>query len=435
MKPQILSLLMVAVLITGCTSADKNTFKQQIVSQDISNFWKAYDAIHSTKDSLKQMSFLKDLFLDPASDGQKRMISARRYTAEEYLEAIKAYPKFWNSLRPNTENVGPYNKELLEGVEKLRAIYPDLEQATFYYTMGVFRSPGTGVDSFALIGSEYALGDLNTVTLELNEHQQNYFKMNPTQHLEILSIHEYIHTQQKPMAPNLLSETLYEGIAEFVAQVATQKETPHKAFIYGSENKEKVKAAFERDMFRPSSRRNWLWNSSENEFGTNDMGYYIGHKIASIHYENSIDKNRAIKTLIELDYSNESEVEKLVDGTKFFSKPINQLNQTFEALRPTVLKIEQFKNQADDVDSNIKEITIVFSQALNGHNTGVDYGPLGKEYFPKMGVDRTWSKDLKSWTMPVDLEPEKHYQFLISNNFRQEDGTPLKSYLIEFKTK
>jgi hypothetical protein len=45
-----------------------------------------------------------------------------------------------------------------------------------------------------------------------------------------------------------------------------------------------------------------------------------------------------------------------------------------------------------------------------------------------------WAKDNKSWTIEVDLEPNKHYQFVIDNNFRDAAGVPLKPHIIEFKT-
>ncbi|WP_157691851.1 hypothetical protein [Polaribacter sp. KT25b] len=49
-------------------------------------------------------------------------------------------------------------------------------------------------------------------------------------------------------------------------------------------------------------------------------------------------------------------------------------------------------------------------------------------------IGRNWGKDNTSWTIPVNLEPNKEYQIFITTNFRTEENIPLKSYLIEFKT-
>ncbi len=364
------------------------------------------------------------------------MIEARRYTPQEYLESMTSYPKFWNSIRKNMNNVKIFNQDLRQGVDKLAAIYPDLKHATIYYTIGNHRSPGTGVDSMVLLGTEFALGDSATITTELPEHTQNYYKINPTKHLSFLCVHEYVHTQQKPMVHNLLSLTLYEGIAEFVAIKATGQPSPWKAFVFGPDNEEAVKQRFEDDMFMPNVVYSWLWNSPKNEFQTSDLGYFIGHQIASIYYESATDKKAAIKKLIELDYTNETEIENVVNSTQYFSKPLDVLYQDFEEKRPMVIGIKQFKNNSQDVSSHTKEITIEFSQPLNGHHTGVDFGDLGQAAFPKGTLQgRYWGKDNKYWTIPVQLEPSKHYQILISNNFRTEDNIPLKPYLLNFKTK
>jgi len=114
--------------------------------------------------------------------------------------------------------------------------------------MGNHRSPGTGVDSMVLFGTEFALGDSTTITSELPEYNQNYYKINPVKHLAFLSAHEYVHTQQNSMVHNLLSLTLYEGIAEFVAIKATGEKSPWKAMTYGPQNEVRIKQRFEEDM-------------------------------------------------------------------------------------------------------------------------------------------------------------------------------------------
>jgi len=124
-----------------------------------------------------------------------------------------------------------------------------------------------------------------------------------------------------------------------------------------------------------------------------------------------------------------------VAKSNFFSKPLNKLYQDFERKRPTIVSIKQFKNKSEKVNPNIKEITIEFSESLNGHNTGVDFGELGQIAFPKNDVTkRYWSKDNKNWTISVNLEANRKYQILITNNFRTQNGMPLKPYLIEFQT-
>ncbi|MEZ5059236.1 MAG: hypothetical protein R2879_19545 [Saprospiraceae bacterium] len=338
---------------------------QVIVSTDIANFWKAFDAIDNLEDSVQQLDYLKTVFIDKASKGQKRMMEARGYTPEEYLKSILTKKQFWNSIRKNTEELEPFNKAIMKGVAQLKEVYPSLKPSTIYYTMGNHRSPGTGVDDMVLLGTEFALGDLKTVTSELPEHLQNYYKINPVEHLSFLCVHEYVHTQQHPMVHNLLSLTLYEGIAEFVAIKATGQSSPWKAFITGPENEERVKQRFEADMFNPNSIYNWLWNSPNNEFGTSDLGYFVGYQIASRYYDAATDKKVAIKTLIEMDYEDEPAVEALVNSTKYFSGSLEDLYNNYESKRPKVVSISEFNSGSEGVDPNLNVITLNFSMPMN----------------------------------------------------------------------
>jgi len=435
----IMFMAIITSILLGCQSNNEggaNLFSnnQIIISDDITHFWEAYDAINSTDDTLVQLEFLQTLFLDKASHGQQKMIEARRYTATEYLESIKTRALFWNSIRPNTENLEEYNKQLKAGVDKLAAVYPSLKMSKIYYTMGNFRSPGTGMDSIVLIGAEYALGDSTINTSELPEHVQKYYKINPVDRLEFLTVHEYIHTQQKAMVHDLLPLTLYEGIAEFMAILATGQKSPSKAFEVGASNGERVKHRFEQDLFMPNTIFSWLWNSSENEFQTNDMSYFVGSKIASLYYDKATDKEQAIKKLIELDYSNEAQVEEIVDGTEYFSGSLGALSEDFESQRPIVISVDPI-NADDSLMAGRKVITVHFSQTMNIERRGFDYGPLGEDHVLRVEKVIGFSEDAKSFSFEVDVMENRHYQSTITSSFRSASGYPVKPYLIDFNTK
>jgi hypothetical protein len=408
--------------------------EQIIVSTDISNFWKAFDGIDNLEDSVQQLDYLNSVFIDKASKGQKRMMEARGYTPEEYLKSILTKKQFWNSIRKNTEDLEPFNKAIMNGMAQLKEVYPSLKPSTIYYTMGNHRSPGTGVDDMVLLGTEFALGDLTTVTSELPEHLQNYYKINPVDHLSFSCVHEYVHTQQQPMVHNLLSLTLYEGIAEFVAIKATGQSSPWKAFITGPENEERIKLRIEADMFNPNSIYNWLWNSPKNEFETSDLGYFVGYQIANRYYDASADKKAAIKTLIELDYEDEPAVEAMVNSTLYFSDSLEELYNRYESKRPKVVSITEFKTGSESVDPNLKVITLNFSMPMDTETRGFEFGPLGEENVLMVKNVIGFSEDKKSFSFEVELKENRRYQSYASRRFQSESGYPLKPFLIDFTT-
>lgn len=433
-----LILFLAFILLNFSCSEYSKSSNQNVITSDIDNFWEAYDIIISTKDSIKQYHYLDSIFFQKGTVGLKKIIEARSYTSEDYISSINNYPKFWNSIRENTLKANTISSELENGVKKFREIYPDLKPAKIYFTIGAFRTPGTTIDSLVLIGSEISMADSKSETSEFPEslsHLKSHFATNPKEHIVFLNIHEYVHTQQNPRVFNILSLTLYEGVAEFVASKALEKKSPNPQIEFGKQNAERIREVFETEMFYPNNRYKWLDGNDPNEFGMRDLGYYVGYQICENYYNQAENKAEAIRTMIELDYSDEIKVEEFIKKANYFSASLNKLHQVFESKRPTVVSIKQFKNNSQNVSPKTKEITIEFSQALNGHHTSVDLGELGQDAFPKGTLNgRSWSKDKKSWTIPVELEPNKKYQIFITNNFRTQESIPLKSYMIEFKT-
>lgn len=430
MKNLFLIFLFVFTISSNCQNSN-----QQIVSADIDNFWNAYDKIITEKDSLKQYDLIKEFYIDKGTPGLKSLIEVRNYSPKDFINAINKYPKFWNSLKPNTLNSKELYPEIETDIQKLKLAYTDLKPSTVYFSIGAFKTNGTIQNNRILIGSELSLVDENIVVDELPDWQKAFFKeYQPRKNIALLCTHEYVHTQQKELVEELLLMCLYEGIAEFVSCKVTGKKSNSPAIEFGKNNQQKVISQFISDLYIGSNNYNWLWGQNRNDLKVRDLGYFIGYEISERYYNLSKDKSKAIKTLIELDFQNEKEVEKIVDASKLFPESLEKLNQNYEKQRPTVLSVSPFKNGSPKVKSGLTEITIVFSESLNGHNTGLDFGPLGENFCPKISPERNWSADNKSWTFKADLKPNQKYQILITENFRKQNGTRLKPYLLEFKT-
>lgn len=428
-----LFLIILSLSFTAVSLAQK--FNQTFVNTDIENFWVAYDKIILTKDSIEQYNLLKKLYLDKGTEGLKNLIEVRNYTGKNFIDAINKYPNFWNSIRLNTLNTESLYSKINSDIEKLKKAYPELKPSTIYFTVGAFRTGGTTQGNKVLIGSEVSLADKTTVINELPSWRQPFYKtQNPINEIALLCAHEYIHTQQKEIVHNLISMCLYEGVAEFISCKVTGKKSDAPAIEFGKSNQKIIIDKFVADLFIMTNNYSWLWGENLNNLKVRDLGYYIGYEICERYYNLSKDKTKAIKDLIELDYTNEKEVERIVDITKLLPKTLVELNSDYEKQRPTVIQMTPFENGSQFVKSGLTKITIIFSEPLVKYNTGVDFGPLGQEYFPNINPERVFGEDGKSWTFEADLKPNQHYQILIANNFRKENGVRLKPYLIDFKT-
>lgn len=422
------------LLAIGNCSKSKNNHSD-VITSDIDLFWAAYDMIIQEPDSSKQVALIDSLYLQQGSAGLDAMVQARNYTAPEYVALINRYPKYWESIRPNTMKAKNLSAELQEGVNKLKKLYPELKPAKIYFTVGAMRSGGTAVDSLALIGSELAMADSSTDISEFEGRSKQWMEFilqtEPLQSLVLLNIHEYVHTQQKPISDKLLYRALYEGVAEYISVMAMGVHSTTPAIAYGKNNP-KVKEKFEAEMFYERTY-DWLWSNSPNEFEMRDLGYYIGYSIAEGYIKKSADSLSAIKTLIELDYNQEDKANRIIDASGFFSKSIDSLLLKDKHKRPKVAEVEPFKNATTIISPKTSEISFVFSEPLNGYHTGVDFGPGKKALFPKI-LERKWSDDHKKWIISVELQPDTHYQMLLSSNFRTEQNIPLLPYLLDFKT-
>ena len=410
-------------------------FDQKFVSTDIDNFWMAYDKIASTKDSTKQFSLLREIYLDNATPGLRSIIEARNYSEKEFIDMIAKYTNFWKSIKPNTLKVSNLYSEINADIKKLKKSYPDLKPATIYFTVGAFRTNGTIQGDKILIGSELALADKKTEIDELPEARKRFYKtQNPINEVALLCTHEYVHTQQKELVQNLISMCLYEGVAEFISCKVTGKKSASPAIEFGKANQKIVVEKFVSDMFTMTHNSNWIWGDNRNELLVRDLGYYIGYEICERYYNQSIDKQKAVRELIELDYSDDKEVERIVDGSGLLPEPLEVLRNDYEKQRPTVVSLLPFENGNQNAKSGIIQISINFSEEMDVNFRGFDYGPLGKDYSYKFRKLIGWTNNSKTITIEVEIEPGKRYQAFVTNSFKNKKGIALKPYLIEFKT-
>jgi hypothetical protein len=419
--------------LAGC---DQQVAPENIVTKDIDHFWEAYDQVVSTTDSTQQMQYLKDLYLDKGSPGLSAIMQARRYQPEEYLKAINDYPAYWNSIRDNTLSAHQYAEEIQEGINAFKGLYPDCKPAKVYFEMGVFRTSGTAMDSMVLIGAELAMTDESTNTSELPEsmdYVKAYTKNNPIEDLAFLNVHEFVHTQQNvSWAYDLLSQSLYEGSAEFIAEVATQQPSIQAAIDFGKKNDEWIKEVFSKEMFSPWYY-NWIWNSTENEFKTRDLGYYMGYAIVQKHYENAADKKQAIKDIIELDYTKPEAIEAFVESTGYFSEPLSVYKEQYENSRPTVVGVEGLEENSQNVPSKLTTFKVLFSSTMDQRFRSTDFGPSGKDHFPKINTIE-FSEDGMSAIYQVELQPNTTYEMVIESGYRTPNAIPLQPYTLKFKT-
>lgn len=428
--------LLIATLVLLFSCQKENT---NIISSDVDNYWKAYDKITTTNDTILQQKYLQELFIDKASEGQKALFAVRRYTPKEYLQNIKKYPKFWNSIRENMMQIPNFSDKINSGVDGLQKIYPKLKPGKVYFGVGAFRTPGTTLDSLVLIGAELAMAtkDIDVSEFPENHVMKRYPKTNKLEDLDFLNVHEFVHTQQhKTHNFELIKLCVFEGVPEFIAEKVMNKKSVQPAINYGQENAELVKKEVQKHLLCKTAYNDWVWNNDRNIFNTRDVGYSVGYEVAKSYYEKASDKKKAIQELIDVDFSDDKTFDNIVDTSKYFDKPMEELRKNFKASTPKIIGIKTFENGSQNVNPNTKIITVEFAQPMQ-KRTGFDLGPLGMGALMRVqrATELFTDKEKRFLSFEVNLKPNKRYQLVLGTNFRNLDGVRIQEpYLIDFKT-
>lgn len=419
------------IYFTGNSQVKVNT-------SDIDNYWVAYDCIIKTHDFTKRVSLINNLYINKGSNGLKAFMEARRYRDTLYVKHIEVYPEFWKSIRPNTLAVKSKTNEILEAIDRLQELYPKLKPAELYFTIGGFRSGGTVSGNMVLVGCEIATGTPNIIMSEFkNPWLGGVFAKQDEDHIIPLTIHEYIHTQQKKARhKNVLGFSLSEGSADFITELVMGKPLVTSYLTYGREHAESIKKSFRKEMFATSIER-WLFNGSY--LGAeSDMGYYIGYEICKAYYNNATDKKKAIKDIIELNYSNQSALDKFLEKSGFYDEPINR-EKTIAAYTgnlPYIVSYGPFKNGETNFYSGNNEFRITFSKPMDPENFSLYYTKKGKDYFPLEKLLRM-EDDNKTFVFKLDIRAGKEYEFIISNEeFSTPDRFKIsdKTFTVKFST-
>ena len=429
--------------LSGISFGQRQTPGQQssskVFTSDIDNFWSAYDSARTTSDSLQQIHYIQTLYIDKGSEGLKAFMAARDYTAELWVKEIRAYPKFWNSIRPNTLSVKPKAALIEKSIAKLKTLYPGLREAKLYFTVGALHSGGTTKDSMVLIGAEIATGDPTTDVSEFpDKWLAGIFAQHTQDNIVQLNVHEYIHTQQKIDAEmadiNLLTRSIIEGSCDFIAELVTGGLLQNNYDAYGREHEPELKLRFKKEMFS-TAFSNWLYNGA-NTREVADLGYFMGYAICKSYYNHAQDKQDAVRQIIELNYPASNAVEHFLVDSKYYPEGFDKeaLIKAYDAKRPKVAGILPFANGDTAVDASLTEMTIRFSDHMDTTGVSIRRGPGGKDHYPLAGV-KGFDGNGTSLVVRLNLKPDHVYEFLISDQrFKSADGYALVPMAIKFKT-
>jgi hypothetical protein len=310
--PTIVMRFLLLLATAGALFAQVDQPPVTLVTADIENFWKAYDA---SQPGNREEAFYK-LYLGPASLGLRDFVEARIGSARALAAAVdQEYPKFYASVRPYTLEVAKQRPTILKYLARYRELYPEAHFPTVYFVIGRLTSGGTTSDRGLLIGAEvFSLGK-DVDTSEINPAFRR--AMGPVERIPLIVVHELTHTQAKQhnpgKVPQMLAQCIGEGAADFMTELVANSSINAYAKEWADARRDELFQRFARDMAnKPKDAGKWIYNYSTAGDEPADLGYWIGAEICRSYYAQARDKAQAVREVVTLE-----NVEGIVRNSKY----------------------------------------------------------------------------------------------------------------------
>lgn len=273
----------------------------RFVTDDVARFWAAYDRALAAGTRAEQVAAFQEDYFDRAGTGLRAFLEKRFFTAGELRDVVFARPRYFASIRPETERIdGPeLTGRMRESFRALQALYPEAVFADVFFLIGRMSTGGTTSDEGLLMGAELFTVAEDTPFDELTDWHRDVVR--PVTDLPLIVAHEQVHIQQQGfrVENNLLSQALLEGSADFIGELIAGGHVNGHVHAFADPIEAQLWAEFKRDLF-DTDFSGWMYNAGRSGDRPADLGYYFGYKICEAFYERTADRQAAIREILNI---------------------------------------------------------------------------------------------------------------------------------------
>ena len=270
-----------AMIDTTHAAPQPNPDSAHLVTSDIPLFWATVDA--APADSLG--AYLQHRYLERGSIGVRDFIPGRILSGEDLAAYVATHRAQYDSVRAANLDVTRADSAIRAAFWRLKRLYPNAVFPDVYFVVGRFNSGGTSSRHGLLIGAE---------------------KYRDPSALPGIVSHELIHYEQHCKAPTLLEHAFMEGSADFVGELISGRQINNAAHEYGMAHEHELWHEFT-PRFADSTYYPWMYGRPR-DGRPNDLGYFIGYRIAQAYYNRAPDKTQAVHDIITACGSNVAEL-------------------------------------------------------------------------------------------------------------------------------
>ncbi len=313
----VIAFLSLSKLLAG----QANSFN--IITRDVRNFWEAVDSLQSGKDTI---GLFQRLVIDRASGPFNIFIKKWKIKAGDYAYQLRHYPRFYQTLRQQSNELLKSEKLIRELTDHFRELYPSFKAADICIGFGNFSTGGnieiTQSGNLVYIGLEFHGPDSNTFVNELPASIQDYVSRSNFYRTiihELVHVQQYTHGQKTIQAMNgnlLANRIIREGIPDFISQLIAGPGKEGNYIGYGLQNEKELRRTLKSELWMEG---NGNWFGGPDSLFVNrprDLGYFMGSRIGESYYNNHKEATRNLTPLIEI-----KNLEKFIRQSRYFEGP------------------------------------------------------------------------------------------------------------------
>jgi hypothetical protein len=140
MKQSILTIFFITIFYSAFPQRN-----QIVETKDIDHFWIAFDKLESAKTKNDSIEIIKSYYIDQSTKYFKEFIKLRNFKAEEYVNLINKYPKFWKSIRKDTKNVKKKINDINKILDAYEKEFPNFKRPDICFAIGCLRTGALSV--------------------------------------------------------------------------------------------------------------------------------------------------------------------------------------------------------------------------------------------------------------------------------------------------
>ena len=294
-------LMLVSLLIVGLVSRapaqEYGPDDAPIETTDIDRFWQAWDRLPAATTYADTLRAFFELYYLPGSPGLHDFIRARIGSVIQLVDQIRRNPRYYASIREPTLSLRTYTPQVRATLRRWAELVPEAKFPSIYVVIGRMTSGGTTSQARILIGGEMYGRTPDTPEAELAQWHREVLA--PPDRLPAIVAHELFHTQQHyARDQRLIARVLGEGVPDFLAALISDTHINANVHAWAEPRARQLWQDFQA-VRNGTDNAGWLYgHRAEGE--PNDLGYWLGYRIARAYYRRAADKGQALRDMLAI---------------------------------------------------------------------------------------------------------------------------------------